>query len=151
MSESFSIRCLFVYGTLREAAGHELHKVLETNAMSLGQGTVRGELYDLGGYPGLVHDRDATGVVKGEAYEIDADRLAPTLRVLDEYEGLSVGDRSSREYRRALVPVTLDDGRPVDAWAYVVCRSLEGLTRIWSGDFVTWRASRRGALLPNAR
>jgi gamma-glutamylcyclotransferase (GGCT)/AIG2-like uncharacterized protein YtfP len=104
--------------------------VLARHALLLGAGTVRGELYILGEYPGLVPRRDATDLVRGEMYEISADRLESTLRVLDEYEGLGAGAPVPHEYRRELVTVTLDDGRRLQAWAYILNRSLEGLRRM---------------------
>ena len=135
-------RYLFVYGTLREDVGHEMYHVLASHAVFVGAATVRGELYSLGEYPGLVPSQDTTDLIKGELYEIGTDALEHTLSVLDDYEGLGPGDPLPHEYRRELVPVTLDDGRHLDAWAYVVNRSLEGLGRIRSGDFAEWRKSR---------
>lgn len=135
-------RYLFVYGTLREDVGHEMYDVLARYAVFVSAATVRGELYSLGEYPGLVPRQDATDVIKGELYEIDTDALEHALATLDDYEGLGPEDPLPHEYRRELVPVALDDGRQVDAWAYVVNRSLEGLGRIRSGDFSEWRKSR---------
>jgi len=134
-------RNLFVYGTLREDAGHEMYHILARHASFVGEATVRGELYSLGEYPGFVPRQDKADLVKGELYEISTDALEHTLSLLDDYEGLGQGDPLPHEYRRELVPVTLDDGRQLDAWAYVVNRSLEGLERIRSGDFAEWRKS----------
>lgn len=138
-------RYLFVYGTLREDAGHEMYNVLARHALLVDVATVRGELYSLGEYPGLVPRQDTTDLIKGELYEIRTDALEYTLSVLDDYEGLGPGDPLPHEYRRELVPVTLDDGRQLDAWAYVVSRSLEGLGRIHSGNFAEWCKTDRGA------
>lgn len=135
-------RYLFVYGTLREDAGHEMYHVLARHAVFVGAATVRGELYSLGDYPGLVPRYDTTDLIKGEVYEIRDDALEHTLSVLDDYEGLGPDNPLPHEYRRQLVHVTLDDGRHLEAWAYVVNRSLEGLGRIRSGDFAEWRKSR---------
>ena len=141
-------RYLFVYGTLREDAKHEMYHVLARHALFVGVATVRGELYSLGEYPGLVPRQDTAALSKGELYEISAEALEHTLSVLDDYEGLDPGDPLAHEYRRELVPVTLDDGRQLNAWAYVLNRSLEGLERIHSGDFSEWRKSR--CLTPSA-
>lgn len=135
-------RYLFVYGTLREDAGHEMYHVLAQHAVYVGAATVRGELYSLGDYPGLVPRPDTTDVIKGEVYEIRNEALERTLTVLDDYEGLGPEDPLPHEYRRELVHVTLGDGRQLEAWAYVVNRPLEGLGRIHSGDFAEWRKSR---------
>jgi gamma-glutamylcyclotransferase (GGCT)/AIG2-like uncharacterized protein YtfP len=135
-------RYLFVYGTLREDAGHEMYHVLAKHAVFVGAATVRGELYSLGDYPGLVPRHDATGEITGEVYEIGNEALEQTLSILDDYEGLGPEDPLPHEYRRELVRVTLSDGRQLEAWAYVVNRSLEGLGRIHSGDFAEWSKSR---------
>lgn len=119
-----------------------MYHVLANEAVFVGPATVRGELYSLGDYPGLVPRSDATDLIKGEVYEIKNDALERTLQVLDDYEGLGPEDPLPHEYRRELVTVTLDDGRQLEAWAYVVNRSLEGLGRIHSGDFAEWRRSR---------
>lgn len=133
---------LFVYGTLRENVGHEMYHVLATHAVLVGTATVCGELYSLGEYPGLVPRQDTTDVIKGELYQIGINALMHTLSVLDEYEGLGPEDLLPHEYRRELVSVTLASGRQLEAWAYVLNRSPEGLERIRSGDFAEWRSSR---------
>jgi gamma-glutamylcyclotransferase (GGCT)/AIG2-like uncharacterized protein YtfP len=135
---------LFVYGSLRQDAGHGMHHLLAAHDASLvGPATVRGELYTLGEYSGLVPRSDTTDRVRGELYELEAADVERALNALDDYEGL--GDESSppHEYRRELLPVEIGDGRQVKAWAYVLNRSVEGLERIRSGDFVAWRRSRR--------
>lgn len=136
---------VFVYGTLRRDAGHDMHHVLAAHASLVGSATVRGELYTLGEYSGLIPRSDTTDRVRGELYEIEPAGVERALRALDDYEGLGEKSLPPHEYRREMLPVEVDDGRQVDAWAYVLNRSLEGLERIDSGDFVAWRRS-RGAL-----
>ena len=46
--------CLFVYGTLRKAASHPLHRTLAREARYAGTATFQGRLDDLGRYPGVV-------------------------------------------------------------------------------------------------
>jgi len=128
-------RFLFVYGTLRADAGHATHHVLAEHARFAGPATVRGALYSLGEYPGLVPQPDAEALVAGELYEIHADALEYTLSVLDAYEGLGPAQSPPHEYRREPVPVILRDGRQLTAWTYVLNRPLDGLRRIHSGDF----------------
>jgi len=136
---------LFVYGTLRESAGHSMHAVLARSAAFAGRATVRGTLYSLGEYPGLVPSQDGTELVQGEVYEIEEAAVERTLAIFDDYEGLGPGDPLPHQYRRELVTTVLDDGRKVSAWAYILNRPLEGLRRIDSGDFVEWRRLRHQA------
>jgi gamma-glutamylcyclotransferase (GGCT)/AIG2-like uncharacterized protein YtfP len=131
-------RYLFVYGTLRKDAEHEMYNVLVSHASFVGIANVRGDLYSLGDYPGLVHYQDAVNLVKGELYAIGTDVWEYTLGLLDDYEGIGQKDPLPHEYRRELLPVMLDGDRQLEAWAYVLNRGLEGLSQIRSGDFVEW-------------
>jgi len=112
--------------------------VLVREAHFVGEASVRGVLFDLGTYPGLVVNEQATDLVKGEIYELRAPSADGTLAVLDEYEGCAPSDVEPHEYRRVLVQVTLADGPMLSAWAYVLIRALAGLTPIPSGDYVAW-------------
>ena len=87
------------------------------NARFEGEGTVQGQLFDLGVYPGVVLSPDAQDRVIGEVYRLDPLSAGETLRELDEYEGM--------EYRREIVPVRLEDRSSVEAWAYVLNRRPE--------------------------
>jgi gamma-glutamylcyclotransferase (GGCT)/AIG2-like uncharacterized protein YtfP len=139
LSSAHTILYLFVYGTLRKACGHEMHRVLERGARCIGDATVRGALYDLGSYPGLVISGDDVDVVKGEVYALDPESAQATLADLDRYEGCATADPEPHEYRRETVGVRLVDGTEFDAVTYVLSRSHAGLTRISGGDYVAWR------------
>jgi gamma-glutamylcyclotransferase (GGCT)/AIG2-like uncharacterized protein YtfP len=128
-----------VYGTLRAAFGHEMHRVLEREMQFVGDGTVRGALYDLGACPGLVLDATDGSLVKGEVYALVGDRAMAAVAALDEYEGCSAADAEPHEYRREIVQVTLADGRTLAAWGWVLNRSPAGLARITGGDYLAWR------------
>jgi gamma-glutamylcyclotransferase (GGCT)/AIG2-like uncharacterized protein YtfP len=74
---------LFVYGTLKpEVAPAEIAAVMR-QLRSLGSGTIRGFLYDLGEYPGVRLDSSG-GEVEGEIVEFND---AAILKPLDAYEG----------------------------------------------------------------
>ncbi len=131
---------LFVYGTLRREAGKEVHELLRKNGRYQGRGTVRGKLFRLDGYPGLVLSNNAEDTVVGEVYRLDNEHIDKTLSELDEYEGMGHSDPPPHEYRRETVSVRMN-GSIVDAWAYVMNRSPEGRPRIQSGDFLDQRVS----------
>jgi len=84
--------------------GYPLHRALRSRAAFLGEGTARGDLLDLGRYPGMI---DGAGRVRGEIYQLDDLELLP---VLDREEGYNF------ERRRAIV--TLANGRRARAWVY---------------------------------
>ena len=75
---------LFVYGTLRRAAAHPMHRLLGPAAF-VGPGEFQGRLYHLGNYPGMVRSDDPADIVHGEVYRLH--ELAATLACLDDYEG----------------------------------------------------------------
>lgn len=126
---------LFVYGTLRRAAGHPMHRALATSSF-VGQGRVNAQLFDLGGYPGIVLSRDAGDRVTGEVYELPSQDATDVFRILDEYEGVGPSGDPSPEYARQLVDVHLITGRTVKAWAYVLADVSRARVRIASGDFM---------------
>jgi len=110
---------LFAYGTLMR--GYGLHAALARGVTSLGDGTVRGSLLDLGRYPGLI---EGAGRVRGEVYRLDDPELLP---VLDREEGYNF------VRRRGIV--TLVDGRRVSAWLYRYRGPRERATPIPDGDY----------------
>lgn len=68
---------LFVYGTLKMGYGN--HGVIH-GATFLGEYTLNDNFYmvDLGPFPAAIHDKNNTGVIKGELYRIDEDILQAT-------------------------------------------------------------------------
>lgn len=135
MPDAVSIDLIFVYGTLRSAAGHAAHRLLADGARRLGSGLARGRLYATPGYPALVPDA-AGNAVTGEIYRL----LDPrgTLERLDRYEGFDPVAPAEGEFRRTLLPVTMAAGRKVTAWTYVYQRSVSNLPPITHGDFIRY-------------
>ncbi len=114
---------LFVYGTLRKGSGDEFASLLESASDFVATGCVRGSLYRIAHYPGWVEDSD--GWVQGEIRQPrDSGSL---LHELDEYEG--------PDYRRVL-RVMETDGGPLQCWVYLYSRSIEGKSRVVSGDWL---------------
>jgi len=123
---------LFVYGTLKRSAPGAPHRLLRS-ARFAGAASVRGSLYDLGDYPGLVHGRANGHRVFGELYELPPDTAARTLRQLDRYEG--------REFLRKRVFVTLPSGRKRAAWAFVLRRAPDSAPVLASGRYARARGA----------
>ena len=123
---------VFVYGTLRRG-GVRAMPDLFPGARFVGGGSVRGRLYDLGEYPGLLLD-EAGSAVTGEVYEVDDE----ILRQLDEIEATTF-------YSRRQVGASLDDGRRA-CWVYVYdAESHPGRTLIASGDWIEYARAKAGA------
>lgn len=108
---------VFVYGTLKR--GDVREKCWPRTPVKVEGATVRGELYDLGPYPGLIEGDD---VVAGELWSIAAEDVAATLAALDEVEGFrgAVDDL----YRRVVVECRTAAG-VIPAWTYLYARASE--------------------------
>jgi len=125
-------RLIFVYGTLRR--GLSRHRFLKAErARFLSRGTVRGELYDLGKFPGAVPSENATALVCGEVYCLANPARAHTL--LDHVEGMVPGAPEFSLYLRAPTEVTLQNGTKVEAWIYWLNHVHGAKRRISSGDY----------------
>ena len=111
---------IFVYGTLR-TGGSNHHRM--AGATPHGAGTVRGRLYRIDWYPGILLG-EAGYDVRGEAFAVDA----ATLAALDAFEGT--------EYRRVRTTVSRDNGAPIEAWIWEYHMPVTGLREIPSGDWL---------------
>ncbi len=129
----FTPALLFVYGTLRPALARGEPARLIQGLRACGTATVRGLLYDLGGYPGLV---PGEGAVRGDLLEITSPEQ---LAALDAYEEC---DGPDPLYRRELMPVVRAEGEEAFAWVYLYARSLAAARLIPAGDYSA--ARRRG-------
>jgi len=124
---------LFVYGTLRRDSPNSRHAMLARAARLVGRARMRGRLYQLGGYPGLVPAPDAERWVQGEVYELtDPEAL---LARLDEYEGCGPRDPEPHEYERVRAEAWMASGAREEAWVYVYRGPLSEKREIVSGDY----------------
>jgi len=117
------IASIFVYGTLRRGFGR--HRVLQRlRARYAGEGTIEGELYRLGEFPGARKSSQASSRIVGEVYQPQNPKRA--FRVQDLDRGL---------FRREPAEVSLQNGGRVTAWVYWLKRAPWLPTRIPSGDY----------------
>jgi gamma-glutamylcyclotransferase (GGCT)/AIG2-like uncharacterized protein YtfP len=114
---------LFVYGTLKDPEA--LSRLLgdRDRWRAVGTGAVRAVLFDLGDYPGLVESAAPDDLVQGQVIELTEPDVG--LARLDSYEGVHDG-----LYVRRELPVRLESGRNVTAWAYIYNRPVAGRRRI---------------------
>jgi len=107
---------LFSYGTLlpgrapREVAG------LVFKLRALGEGTVRGILYDLRNYPGAVLGHVSGGKIFGMVFRLPKDPAV--LRKLDDYEGFDGSAPGKSLFVRRPYPVMLRGGQIRRWWVY---------------------------------
>jgi gamma-glutamylcyclotransferase (GGCT)/AIG2-like uncharacterized protein YtfP len=123
---------VFFYGTLMTPFNRAGRLRVDQHLLYTGRGTIAGALFDLGIYPAAVPASDAR--VWGEVYRMSHPTIV--LQALDELEGCRADEPESSLYTRALTPVTLEDGRVVDAWAYFYNAPLGRAERIHSGDYL---------------
>jgi gamma-glutamylcyclotransferase (GGCT)/AIG2-like uncharacterized protein YtfP len=108
VAPSLEMRCVFVYGTLRRGEQRDIN-LLSPAPSYLGEGRVRGVLYHLGAYPGVLLGGGGAMAVHGEVYQISS----ALERLLDQIE--EVWPEASGEYFKREVPVQLDGSASGDA------------------------------------
>ena len=123
---------VFFYGTLMTPFKRSGRLRVEDDLIYAGRGSIAAALFDLGIYPAAVPAQD--GRVWGEVFEMS--HPAIVLQALDEVEGYRPDEAESSLYTRMRTPVTLQDGRVVDAWAYFYNAPLGRAERIESGDYL---------------
>ena len=130
-----AVRHLFVYGLLKSGStnghGEPERARLNREATLLGPASIRGQLYDLGSFPGLVDSDDGRDLVHGEVYLLRTP--AETFLWLDDYEDYFAHDLARSLYAREMRPVLLSTREALKAWVYVYVSSREAATRIASG------------------
>ena len=123
---------LFVYGSLRRAAGSAEADMLAAGADHLGPATARGKLYRIDWYPGMIASGDPADRVTGDLFSVRDPALWPKL---DAYEGCGPADPVPQEYRRARIQVEAAEGS-AEAWAYLYAWDVAGCIEIPGGDFL---------------
>jgi len=119
--ENSNIGFIIAYGTLKR--GQQRENLMPGDFVS--NGYIKGDLYDLGPYPGLV---DGDGRVLCEVYSTT--NLVDDVRLLDRIEGT---DLTPPLYERRLIPVECDDGKLRYGICYLYNGDFEGATKIADG------------------
>jgi gamma-glutamylcyclotransferase (GGCT)/AIG2-like uncharacterized protein YtfP len=123
---------VFFYGTLMSGFTRPGRALLDGVLRPVGRGWICAALFDLGIYPAATPASDSR--VWGEVHQmLDPDSVLATL---DELEGYSADEPDSSLYTREEIPVTFDDGRVANVWAYFYNAPLGRAERIDSGDYL---------------
>ena len=126
---------LFVYGTLMSSAGSDYGQLARARLLQEAPhrfaAQMRGQLYELGQYPGLVASCDADNLVHGQLLLLSSP--SATLAWLDDYEAISTAPGADNEYVRELRDVTIAGGPCVSSWVYSYVKSVVGLVRLTDG------------------
>ena len=94
----------------------------------VGRGTVRGLLYDLGPFPGVVAGE---GVVQGVVLRVSQEAWG----ALDEYEACPGPEHPNGLFHRIKTRAKMENGEEVECWLYVYARDVSGLTPVVSGKW----------------
>ncbi len=121
---------LFVYGLLRKGINHPMSMSLSKQAIHIGSGSVKGKVFLIDDYPGMVVGRNYSTHVTGDIYGFNDPDL---WKDLDQFEEVNVSD----EYQRQVIEVEFS-GQILNCWTYVYQRSIDGLEEIPSGDFLEY-------------
>ena len=123
-----------VYGTLRKGQSNNAGTGLSENAEYLGSTTVKGVLFSLGGFPGLVQEYEGVepAAVVVDVYELKNDKIG---RRLDSLEGYS----PDREYNDFYTRMLVQDRAGQDMHIYYYMGDVSMRRLIESGDWVEHR------------
>lgn len=91
---------------------------------------IRGQLYDLGAFPGAVPGSDT---VDGELFRV---RTAKAWNVLDRYEGYDPANEEASLFLRRTVDLVSPSNQR--AWVYWYNGRPEGRPRVSSGDWLSY-------------
>jgi gamma-glutamylcyclotransferase (GGCT)/AIG2-like uncharacterized protein YtfP len=122
---------LFAYGTLQPGLAPTKIARVAAKLRPVGEGFVRGVLYDLCGYPGAVADPSAEGKIVGTVMELPEDE--GVFERLDQYEGFDPNALETSEFIREKQIVELKTGGTVECWFYRYNREPRDRTRVESG------------------
>ena len=124
---------LFVYGSLRSGFRSPAYEYISRYFDLVGEGKVKGRLYDLGDYPAAKPATEDKFII-GELYRIRNEKeFSWAMGQLDDYEGVNVAFDETPLYRRDIAEVHIDD-KIVPAWIYWYHGDVEDKPVIESGD-----------------
>jgi gamma-glutamylcyclotransferase (GGCT)/AIG2-like uncharacterized protein YtfP len=130
---------LFAYGLLRGDFESRVADLMAKYAKRVGPAKLRAQLFDIGGYPGVLPPNTDTQFGHGELFEVTHPDFL--WLPLDRFEGISSDHAEPYEYRRELATVTTASGAEIEAAVYWYNWPVDGKVRICSGDYLQRVAS----------
>jgi gamma-glutamylcyclotransferase (GGCT)/AIG2-like uncharacterized protein YtfP len=122
---------LFVYGTLLRRSRHPMARLLAERARYAGAARMRGRLYDLGRYPGMLEPAGDADWVHGDLYDLGEGTT--TLAELDAYE--QAESPLPAYFERQIGEAARPDGTRVPVWIYWYRGEVAETQRIVSGRY----------------
>jgi gamma-glutamylcyclotransferase (GGCT)/AIG2-like uncharacterized protein YtfP len=130
---------LFAYGTLRRNHYPAFLERMDLDLQFVGQGGIKGFLYDLGDYPGAVKNKSGK-TIRGDVFLLNDPESA--LSILDQYEGCSAVGGGQPEFFRKRNRVSLRSGNTVLAWVYWLTKNPAGKIRIKGPDYLAYQRNK---------
>ena len=133
---------LFVYGSLRSGFRSPVYEYISRFFTFVGEGKVRGKLFDMGSYPAGIPTNDNSFIV-GELYLANnANEFSWAIGQLDDYEGVTVEPDEVQLYRREITEVHIN-GQVTHAWIYWYHGDVTGRPLIASGDLMEYMQQKK--------
>ncbi|WP_274362838.1 gamma-glutamylcyclotransferase [Paenibacillus thermotolerans] len=104
---------VFVYGSLQKGMGN--HRIVQRYVRSVQNASMRGWMFNLGCYPGVVV---GSGVVHGQLLELSQPERA--LSAMDILEGFQEPEHPRNLFERVKTIVSLDHGQTAECFAYIL-------------------------------
>lgn len=140
---------LLLYGTLRSGERAYTDLGLEAALERVGTRRIKGTLYDLGEYPGLVA---GPGNVEAELFKVLDSSVLVRLDTFEEYDHTNLKDSLYRR-RTMRLPATsnwickaMARNRYIDAWIYIYNGSTEGKPQIHEKSWQEYKLKRQADL-----
>jgi gamma-glutamylcyclotransferase (GGCT)/AIG2-like uncharacterized protein YtfP len=135
---------LFVYGSLRKGFESDAYHYISQYFTLIGNGYIKGCLYDLGEYPAAMPAPDGEECrIVGELYMVKhIDELDWAMAQLDDYEGVDPSYDETSLYRKEVTPVEIE-GYTIPAWVYWYNGDVAGMPRVESGDVLEYLEAKR--------
>lgn len=121
------IRHVFVYGTLRKGDSNDITK-LTPAPVYIGNSIIKGNMYHLGGYPGVI--LGGSGHIMGEVYAI----TEPLERLLDGIE--SEYPAQANEYAKRELTIVMDEQSLICIVYEINTTYIKDKPQIMSGDWI---------------
>lgn len=136
---------LFVYGSLRSGFKSPAFEYISCYFTFIGNGKVKGILYDMGEYPAAKPTEEEQCIV-GELYAINNnDEFSFAMAQLDDYEGVIAEDGAEPLFKRETTTVYVGD-KIVEAWIYWFNGNTNNKPIIESGDVLKYLEQKNSSL-----
>ena len=128
---------LFVYGSLRKGFRSPAYEYISRFFRYIGEGKVRGKLFDLGSYPAGIPVND-NHFIHGELYAANKENeFSWAIGQLDDYEGVTVEPDEVQLYRREISEIYINN-KVSHAWIYWYNGDISGRPVVESGDIIDY-------------